>query len=615
MLFAAWLPVNNQFFSGGWRKVNGTFFSKPVVQLFMMKKSTGNKKIRWLLWLGLPLILIAALVIFAVSGLNTFLKPTIKRSLAKVVVDGSDSLYRFSVRDYTIGPGGRSAVISGIEVQVDSARYKTLKATGLLPRIVISLSIEKASISGISPWELWKHKNIICSQVAMENIKMNLLQQTRPADSLKNAGTKTLYQLIKPDINVIDINIIKVKNADILYRTVQEQTEKRSWWHFKNTTATVEDIKVDSLAGGDTSRFSYAGNFKISLGAFNMTSSDDVYKLSTKNTDYDFSKKLATIEEFKLLPAITKQEFNKKMGHAADLFTINAPLVSIGAFNPSPLLIDSRIEAGLITLDKPDIEIYKDNTAPYDTRSKVGKYPHQLLMKAGMPISIKAIKIEKGKLLVTQRSRKTGEAGSFSFHNVRGSIKNITNDTAEVQKNKWCRADLNAGFMGANNMHAVFAFDLASRNGHFTTDASLQSLEAKDINPAFRALARADLQQFHLNKMNYHVEGYDGYAIGNLQLLYRDLKLELLKEQDGELKKKGLISFLANMLKIYDNNPVPGEPERKAINIRDQRLPEKNFFGLIVRTLLKCTQEITLKGKNKELPGLSGKQPGKGDKK
>ena len=67
--------------------------------------------------------------------------------------------------------------------------------------------------------------------------------------------------------------------------------------------------------------------------------------------------------------------------------------------------------------------------------------------------------------------------------------------------------------------------------------------------------------------------------------------------------------MLANLFKLYDHNPMPGEGERRATNIRDERLPNKNYFGLIVRTLLKCTQEIAVKGKNKQLPGLSAKKP------
>ena len=55
---------------------------------------------------------------------------------------------------------------------------------------------------------------------------------------------------------------------------------------------------------------------------------------------------------------------------------------------------------------------------------------------------------------------------------------------------------------------------------------------------------------------------------------------------------------------------MPGEAERKASNIREERLPNKNYFGFIVRTLLRCTQEIAIKGENKSLPGMTANKPG-----
>lgn len=575
-----------------------------------MEQKSSSKKRRLLLLIGIPVLIVIVALVVAISGLNTFLKPVIKRSLSKVVVDGSDSLYTFSLKDYIIGPGGRSATISGLDIHVDSARYKLLKTAGLLPPLVVSIQIDKASVTGISPWELWRHKNIICNGIVLSGAKVNLLQQQKSTDTTKHEPPKTLYEAIKPDINYISIRRITVKDADVVYRTVQQQTQEKASWRFENTGIILDEILVDSLSHKDTAKILYAKNLQLALGSLNMNTSDGIYKFSTKNTDFNFKERTVTIEDVKILPAISKAEFNKRTGHEADLFTVSIPSISIENFNPSALLVENFIDADLVKLSEPDIDLYKDKTAGPDNRSKVGKYPQQLLLKADVPINIKKLTISKGKLVVTQKSLKTGENGSFKFNNVNGNIVNITNRPANIAANQWCKANLTAGFMGPNAMNAVFAFDLASTNGHFITDATLASLQPSQINPAFRALAQAELESFKLNKLDYHVEGYDGYAIGNLRLLYQDLKLNVLKkDEDGELKKKGLISLLANMLKLYDHNPMPGEAERKAVNIRDERLPNKNFFGLVVRTMLKCTQEIALKGKNKTLPGLGAKKP------
>ena len=136
-----------------------------------------------MLFIGIPVLIIVIAIVVAVSGLNTFLKPVIKRALSKVVVDGSDSLYTFSLNDYTIGPEGRSAVITGLDIHVDSARYKLLKAAGLLPPLVVSIQVESASVSGLSPWELWRNKNIYCNGIVLKGAKADLLQQEKRTDT------------------------------------------------------------------------------------------------------------------------------------------------------------------------------------------------------------------------------------------------------------------------------------------------------------------------------------------------------------------------------------------------------------------------------------------------
>ena len=74
---------------------------------------------------------------------------------------------------------------------------------------------------------------------------------------------KTLYELIKPDINNINIRRISVSDADVTYKTVHQQTEQKASWHFENTGVILDDIVVDYAAHQDTARVWYAGNLQV----------------------------------------------------------------------------------------------------------------------------------------------------------------------------------------------------------------------------------------------------------------------------------------------------------------------------------------------------------------
>lgn len=570
---------------------------------------TRKRRVRLLLFIGIPLLLLAVMITVAVLGVNTFLKPTVKRALSKVVVEGSDSLYTFSLGDYTLGMGGRSVDISNLRIQIDSNRYRQMKAANTLPPLIFSVQLSKAAIRGLNPWALWRNKNISCNSIVLEGSIINVQQQKNDNDTAKKEPPKTLYEAIKPDINEIDINYIQLTNSNVIFKTLQVDTAKKEDLRFDRMAIKISDIKVDANSHKDTTRILYAGNIEAGFDSLRLKKTDGLYAINIGKTAYDFKKRSVDIEWLTLTPAVSQQEFNRRMGHEADRFTVDIKKIDIANFNASALLVQNKVETGVITLSQPDIALYKDKTAGPNNTNKMGKYPHQLLMKAPFSMDVDSIKIKNGRFTYTEKNIKTLMDGSFKFANVNGFLSNVTNQGVKIAKNGWCKADLRASFMGNNAMRAIFSFDLRADDGHFMVDANLASLEASQINTIFRPLARAELETFSLDKLDYHVEGNDHSATGNLSLLYHNLKLNVLKEEDGEFKKKGLITLLANLLKLHSSNPEEGEAERKAIGIREPRIPTKNFFGLVIKTLLTCTQEIAVKGKNKSLPGLGGKKP------
>jgi hypothetical protein len=65
-------------------------------------------------------------------------------------------------------------------------------------------------------------------------------------------------------------------------------------------------------------------------------------------------------------------------------------------------------------------------------------------------------------------------------------------------------------------------------------------------------------------------------------------------EPDKSLDKKGLLSFFANRLLVYKENPMKGE-ERKAISVRVQRDMTRSFFNLVWKTMFASAGEIVLR--------------------
>ena len=548
-------------------------------------------------------LIITGIIVLLLSvtfvGVNTFLKPDIKSYLQKIVVDGSDSLYKLKIKDYNIGFWASNGDINDISIEVDSARFKQLKAFNILPPVVYSAKIKSISVVGLSAWRLWRHKDIVCGSITIDGAVINMQQYQRIVnDTLKPPATKFLYELIKPDINTIEINNIAVRNADISYRTMSQELEKNAFWRFQDANITMKGVEVNEASYKDTSRILYGTNLHASLSKFKTISDNSLYNFSVKEVEYDFKGGKLVCKELGLSPAVSNEAFYRAKGFAADKFTLTFPLVESEGLNIGKLFGENMVQADHITLTDPVFVILKDKTFGNPLVSKDGKYPNQLLLKSKASINIKKVTIKNGDLSFTEKKPPTNLPGELKFGKINGDIVNITNMPALIAKNNWCKAALKTVFMNTSSMDAGFGFDLSDQSGHFTADADLGPMKGAQINNVLRALARAQTESFNLSRLIYHVEGNDFTSKGTLKMRYTDLNVSLLKvdKESGELEKKKGLTILANWLKILDSNPGKDGVERVATGFTYNREYFRGFFAVIWFNLFEGIKEIAMKG-------------------
>src|SRR4030095_2265605 len=149
--------------------------------------------------------------------------------------------------------------------------------------------------------------------------------------------------------------------------------------------------------------------------------------------------------------------------------------------------------------------------------------------------------------------------------------------------------------MDAATLSANFNFLLKAPDGKFQMLAEVNKTNATQLNRASLPLAQFELESGIINKLVYRAYGNDSHASGNLLFLYDDLKINFLEpsEEDGDLQKKGLKSFLANIFFIKQQNPKKDKEPREA-NVTTKRHPRKGFFNMIWRALFAGLKETIL---------------------
>jgi hypothetical protein len=184
-----------------------------------------------------------------------------------------------------------------------------------------------------------------------------------------------------------------------------------------------------------------------------------------------------------------------------------------------------------------------------------------------MPLSIRSINLWNNTVRYSETNSKTGATGTLEFNYLRGGIYNVSNRPEEIARKPICRALISGKFMHRIDIAGVFDFALDSRKGAFSMMGRVRGLDAAQIRGPVRALAMADVTSLRIPDARMRIAGNEDSTWGHFTILYNNLKLKLNKwsEHDSDVHSRVFLSFLANKLLLYSDNPMPGEQLRSVV--------------------------------------------------
>lgn len=555
--------------------------------------ASGKKKslVRKILLISLALILI--IVIGFQLYITKYLPPLIKNRLSNVIVEGSDSLYKFELGKIDVDFWGGNVGLSNLNISIDSNRYQQMKLAGNLPPLTMDLTLPKVKVMGLKIWNLIFSKKISIRQIDLLAGDVQLARHFRTTDTLKT-NDEPLWKVIQPDIKAISIDNIICANLKVNYQNIDSAKSFR--WKFDKCYFIVTDIKVDSVAAKDSTRLLFSKNITLTANDIKLKTPDGLYNLAAKNVQYNSSVRKMELKDFSFLPAVSEKDFKNYFGYQHEIYNIKIPSIILHNFLLPQWISNNKLQIDTVTLASPSIALELDRNMPANTINKKGKYPNQLLQKAPFPIIVKRMNVTGAAVTYTETSNQTGLTGKVIFPSLNGTIDNITNDPTVIAQSAQCIARVSGSIMKTGTINAAFFFSLTDKNGAFTVQSTVTNLNAAQLQPIFKPMTAVDLQSFNMKRLEYTINGNEEKGTGELRMKYDEMDILINKvTADKTLDKKGLLSFVANRLLIYKENPSDDGEERKATGITVQRDATRSFFNLVWKTLFTSSGEIVLR--------------------
>ena len=341
----------------------------------------------------------------------------------------------------------------------------------------------------------------------------------------------------------------------------------------------------------DTSNFLYANNGFVRPDSFIFLKQGSRYIVKHPNLDFETGERNVRLKSIRVSHLT---DIDEQSGKVKEVYNLDFPYVDIIGTNWNKLVNDGILSADEINTSKSliDMRYISQYSSPHN---KMGDYPNQQLHQIGLKTYIKELNIKNSLFRYTEPNEQSQQEGIIELEGMNCSISNITNLDSVIRKNNNCIIKLQANYNHKSPVNGTIDLFLGDTHGHFKLDGYLENLDAADITKQTQALALMAVTSLHLSRIEMHQEGDETYVKGDLTMLYEHLKISLLKfKSDKRKSKRGPLSFLANALVLYPDNPMKGK-EVRTVSTTFARDTTKGFISMIWENVLRGAQKTAVR--------------------
>lgn len=557
-------------------------------------------KHRWQRVTARIVMVIAVIVLLAGLFINFYFSRILGSTVKNMVLNSSDSLYHVNFTDANLHIFQRKIVIYNIDLQPDSNTYNRLKKAGVGPNNLYHVHIKKLALTYIHPISLYFGRKLDIDEIVLSAPEFNLSYQLNHTKDTTIKDRRNLYQRISKTLHSIHVGRIGLN--DVKFKYEDYSGNKVAISELKEMNVSATDLLIDSVSMKDKSRFLYFRDITAELNNFKGKTSNGLYsykmkllKLSTRTSRLD-------AEDINLEPAGVEQFFGKSRH---DRFTMHIDTLQLNQFKYLTYYKYRTFKAASMILRGGRLGVFANpnlQPAKQSGKDRSASFPNAGIYRLKTDLKIDTVKLQRINIKYTELNAKSRKLGYVDFNHTTGTILNLTTNAEALKENKYCDLSLTSYFMNKGKLDINFKFDMVSPRLGYTYKGHLGPLNLQIVNPAAMTLAMVKINGGKLNSFDFDVKGDRYGSKGRTTVLYKDLKVTLLKPDTlkNKMTRMTIASFFANAMIIKHNNPDgPGDAPR-TIYVNYPRPPEFGFFKTIWKTLLTGIRGSVGYGEQKE---------------
>ena len=540
--------------------------------------------------------IITGIVVFILTGglifWNNFKYKLADKKLDKLVDSKSKGLYQVNYQNLVIDEALGNLSVENIEMLPDSVVYQSMVENKSAPKNLFYIRIPKISISGVKTPKALLNKEISAHTVRIENAEIEIRLGKGDKDKKPDFTeiiNGEMYKQLLGNLKAISADSIVLENASLSLLNGESGSVISK---VSGLSIRFAGTAIDSVASKDSTRILFSKEIGIHCDLLFIPTHNKIYEFQIEGLDFNSQSGSFHTEKIRLKPLLSETAFAKSHKYAVDRFDIFVGSLNLNQINRKEML-QGRLVADELQIHKASLHVFRDKSYPHDSADRTHGYPQESIMLLPFEVYIKNITVNDSYIEYKEKNDKSDSSGKVAFFHVQAGIGNVTNIKEMIRQQNQMTVHFNALFLDAAPFTAKIQMRLNDRQGHFTLDARMGKINNTSLNPLLKPMALAEMDKGNINRLVYHMEATNTYVKGNLEFLYDDLSLKLLKKDDDKnvYKTKALPTLAAGLV-MKHSNPLHGTT--RTGNVDYTRDIHRSIFNLMWKSLLSGIKQIAL---------------------
>jgi len=543
------------------------------------------RKFKIIKWVAGILLIISLSLCCASWYISVKFRPLIRKELTELVFKSTNGLYRIEFSEIHTNLITGSASISDVNIIPDTNVFNLLVAKKIAPNNLYYIKLKKLSIKKFHPFDIYFNKKVAIELLLFDKPTVTMVNKHFDFnDNRPPRPRKSPYDYISKLFKSLRVEVVDFRSVSFKY--INNNGAVPDIDSVANLNVTLKDWLIDSLSAKDTTRLYLLKDIDINVVNYQYATPDSMYHINVNQLDFSSSTGKVNIKQFGLVPRYSEGQFAKVAGYARDRFNIQLNNISLDGINLPAYIQKQELIANEMNITDGGMAVFNNSTFPKLNKVKTGRFPHQLLQQLKNQLTIKKINLSNIDISYAEFSKVSKMKGKITFQKTSGTITNATNAEREKKTNPIMEADLTSYVMGQGKLGINFRFDLTSPVGAFSYKGAITNLDGRKLNEVTKPLGMLQVNKGQIKKLAFDINATQDLAKGKVDFSFNDLTVTLLKKEEGKerLRKKGLLSILANALVIYSDNPRK-DGKFTSATIYFKRQATASFFSYIWKTL------------------------------